>query len=109
MTARATRLSPRTWARIAGLLYLFIIVAAAFGEGVARDRLIVPRDAAATAGNILASETLFRLGLAGEMLTCVCDVALALILFVLLKPVSRSVALLAAFFRLTFVAVYGVA
>jgi len=43
------------------------------------------------------------------MLTCVCDVAVALILYVLLKPVSRNLALLAAFFRLTFIAVYGAA
>ncbi|TMH37929.1 MAG: DUF4386 family protein [Betaproteobacteria bacterium] len=51
---------------------------------------------------------LFRVGLAGEMLTCVCDVALAMILYFLLRPVSRNLALLAAFFRLTFVGIYGV-
>jgi hypothetical protein len=65
-------------------------------------------DAAATAANILGAETLFRLGLAGEMLTCVCDVALSVILYVLLKPAGRVLALLAAAFRLTFVAIYGV-
>jgi hypothetical protein len=91
------------------MLYLFIIVAALFGEVFVRGGLIVPRDPAATAHNILGSETLFRVGLAGEMLTCVCDVALAMILYVLLEPVSRNLALLAAFFRLTFVGIYGVA
>jgi hypothetical protein len=84
-------------------------VAALFGEAFVRGSLIVEGDATATANNILGSETLFRAGLAGEMLTCVCDVALAMILYVLLKPVSRNLALLAAFFRLTFVAIYGVA
>jgi hypothetical protein len=91
-----------------GLLYLFIIAAAAFGEIFVRNRLIVWGDAAATASNILGAETLFRVGLAGEMLTCVCDVALAMILYVLLRPVSRNLSLLAAFFRLTFVGIYGV-
>lgn len=91
------------------MLYLFIIVAALFGEVFVRDRLIVPRDPAATANNILGSEMLFRVGLAGEMLTCVCDVALAMILYFLLRPVSRNLALLAAFFRLTFVGIYSVA
>jgi hypothetical protein len=95
--------SPQTYARVGGVLYLFIIVAALFGETFVRGSLIVPRDAAATAHNILASETLFRVGLAGEMLTCVCDVALAMILYVLLRPVSRNLALLGAFFRLTFI------
>ena len=107
MTSRAAGSSPRTYARVAGLLYLFIIVAAGFGELFVRGRLIQWGDAAATANNILSSEPLFRVGLAGEMLTCVCDVALAMLLYVLLKPVNKNLALLAAFFRLTFVGIYG--
>jgi len=108
MTTRALETSPQTYARTGGILYLFIIVAALFGEAFVRGRLIVPGDAAATANNILGSETLFRVGLVGEMLTCVCDVALAMILYVLLRPVNRNLALLAALLRLTFVAFYGV-
>ena len=109
MTSRPPETSPQTYARVGGVLYLFIIVVALFGEVFVRDSLIVPRDPAATANNILGSETLFRVGLAGEMLTCACDVALAMILYVLLRPVNRNLALLAAFFRLTFVGIYGVA
>ncbi len=108
MTPRAREASPRTYARVGGILYLFIIVAALFGEVFVRGKLVVRGDAAATAGNILESQTLFRAGVAGEMLTCVADVAMAMILYVLLKPVSRNVALLAAFQRVTFVAVYAV-
>ncbi len=84
-------------------------MAALFAEAHVRGSLIVSGDAAATAHNIQGSETLFRVGLAGEMLTCVCDVALSMILYVLLRPVSRNLALLGAFFRLTFVAIYSVA
>lgn len=101
--------SPQKYARVGGILYLFIIVAAMFGEAFVRGGLIVSGDAAATAQRIAASETLFRAGLAGEMLTCVCDVAMAMILYVLLRPVSRNLALLAALWRVTFVAIYGVA
>ena len=108
MTRRAGEASPQTYARIGGILYLFLIVAGLFGEVFVRGRLIVRGDASATAGNILGSETLFRAGLAGELLTCVVDVAMAAILYVLLEPVSRNVALLAALQRLTFVAVYAV-
>jgi hypothetical protein len=108
MASYTDEASPQKYARIGGLLYLFIIVAAGFGELFVRNRLIVWGDAAATASNILSSETLFRAGLVGEMLTCACDVALALILYVLLRPVSNNLALLAAFFRLTFVGIYGV-
>jgi len=109
MTTSAREASPQTYARVGGILYLFIIVAALFGEVFVRGRLIVKGDAAATASNILGSETLFRAGLAGEMLTCVCDVTLAMILYVLLAPVNRNLALLAAFQRVTFIAVYSVA
>ena len=109
MTSRSPDTSPQTFARVGGMLYLFIIVAALFGEVFVRGSLIVPHDPAATANNILGSEMLFRVGLAGEMLTCVCDVALAMILYFLLRPVSRNLALLGAFFRLTFVGIYSVA
>jgi hypothetical protein len=109
MTSRFPETSPQIYARVGGMLYLFIIVAALFGEAYVRGSLLVPRDPAATAANILGSETLFRAGLAGELLTCVCDVAVTFILYVLLRPVSRNLALLAAFFRLTFVAIYSVA
>jgi hypothetical protein len=109
VNSRFPEASPVIYARVGGALYLFIIVAALFGEAYVRGSLLVARDPMATARNILGSETLFRVGLAGELLTCVCDVTVTLILYVLLKPVSRNLALLAAFFRLTFVAVYSVA
>jgi hypothetical protein len=99
---------PQTLARTGGILYLFIIVAALFAEVYVRGRLIVHDDSAATAANILRDETLFRVGIAGEMLTCVCDVALSMILFVLLEPVSRSIALLGAFLRVTYTSMYAV-
>jgi hypothetical protein len=57
----------------------------------------------------MESEMLFRLGLAGDMLTLVCDVSLAMILYVLLKPVNKNLALAGAFFRLTSSAIIGVA
>src|SRR4030095_13565807 len=109
MTSRAVEASPQRYARVGGIVYLIIMVVALFAEVFVRGSLIVPRDPAATANNILGSEMLFRVGLAGEMLTCVGDAAMALILYVLLKPVNRNLALLGAFFRFVCVAIYGVA
>ncbi len=100
--------SLRTYARTGGVLYLFVILAALFGEAFVRGTLLVPGDPAATVHNLRTSEALFRAGIAVEFVTCACDVALALILFRLLESVSRNLALLGAFFRLTFVAVYSV-
>jgi hypothetical protein len=47
MPDRSLELSPQTYARVGGILYLFIIVAALFGESFVRGSLIVPHDAAA--------------------------------------------------------------
>ncbi len=99
--------SPQLQARICGFLYLIIIAAGFFAEGYVRGTLIVAGDAAATAHNILSSEQLYRLGGASEFVTLFCDITVALILYNLLKPVSRSLALLAAFFRLVFSTVYA--
>jgi hypothetical protein len=99
--------NPLVYARIAGLLYLTIFVAAAFGQFFVRQSMIVPGDAAATAANITAAPLFFRLGFAADLVAFASDVALAAVLYVLLRPVSRPLALVAAFFRLTQSAILG--
>jgi hypothetical protein len=108
MTERIAEASPRLKARVAGVLYLLIFVAAPFAEFFVRGRLVISGDPAATATNILAHELLFRLGFVAELITLVCDTTVALIFYDLLKPVSRSLSLLAAFFRLMLVAIMAV-
>jgi hypothetical protein len=105
MQSRAIAMSPQLVARIGGVLYLIIIVIGVVGEALVRSRLTVARDAAATAANIKSMESLWRFGIAGELLLLVCAVALTLVFFVLLRPVSRDLALLAVFFNLVSVAV----
>lgn len=95
-------------ARIAGLAYLVIFIAAPFAEFVVRDGAIVRGDAAATAANILASEWLWRLGFAAELVNAACDAIVAVLLYQLLKPAGRTVSLLAATFRLVLVAIAAV-
>ena len=107
MTPRAVQASPQTYARIGGILYVFIVVVGIFGQLFVRGGRVVEGDAAATATNIMGSETLFRVGLAGDLLGYVAGVAVALILYVLLAPVSRNLALLAAFLSVTATAIFG--
>jgi hypothetical protein len=95
-------------ARVAGVLYFIIIIAGIFAEFGVRSSLIVSGDAAATASTILAAEGLFRSGMAADLVMILADVALALLFYVLLKPVSQALALLAAFFRLAQAAVLGI-
>ncbi len=93
-------ISPQTYARIGGLLYLIIIVAGMTGEVFVRGSVIVPGDAAATGRNLIAAVPLWRAGIAGDLVMHMCDVGLMLVLYVLLRPVSRNLALLAVLFNL---------
>jgi hypothetical protein len=95
-------------ARVAGILMLVTIVAGFFGEVYVPSHIIVSKDAAATAANIATHESLFRIGFASYLVEAICDVALSLLFFVLLRPVQKNMALLSAFFGLVSTAVYAV-
>jgi hypothetical protein len=97
--------APQVLSRIGGVLYLIIIAFGIFGEMFVRGNLIVWGDPTATAEKILASESLWRFSVAGELFYLLCAVALAGIFYVVLRPVSRDLALLAVFFNLVSIAV----
>lgn len=107
MTTASQEISPRVLARIAGAAYLIIIMAGIFAEVFVRSNLIEPGDASATAANVLASEGLFRTGFFADSIMLLSDVAVAVLFYLLLRPVSQVLALLAAAFRLTQAAVLG--
>lgn len=94
-------------ARFAGLLYLLIFAGGIFAQFIVRQCLIVPADAVTTADNIVAAEAVFRMGIGGDLLMLLSDVALAVVFYFLLRPVSNALAMLAAVFRLTQAAVIG--
>ena len=82
--------SVQTYARIAGILFLLSLVAGGFGEAYVPSKLIVSSNATATAQNIKAFESLFRMGFAGYLVESVCDTALSLILYVFDQGTFRS-------------------
>jgi Domain of unknown function (DUF4386) len=96
-------------ARLAGVAYLITVLTGLFAEIGVRGKLIDYGDAAATAHNILASETLYRLGFAADIVGGAAYVVVTLLLYELLKPVSRTLSLLAAFFSLVGIAIGGLA
>ena len=105
MTDRTVETSPRLKARIAGVLYVIIIILAVFAPFPVAPSVLTRGDVVATAAKMLASKSLYSLGGAAELIVYACDIAVALIFYELLKPVSRELSLLAVFFRLTFVAI----
>ena len=87
-------------AKVVGFAYLFAIVPAVFAEFYVSSQLIVIGNAAQTALNIVAHERLFRLGVASNLTVFAVDVVLITALYVVLKPINRNLALLAAFWGL---------
>jgi hypothetical protein len=75
--------------RFAGLLYILTSIVGFFAMGYVPRKLFVHGDATATANNIAASETLFRLGIAGELIGMTAFIFVALALYDLLKGVNR--------------------
>lgn len=109
MTNRSAEASPQRYARIAAVLYLLITVAAIVAHFYVPSTLIVPGDATATANNIMASEQLFRFGAVGsELVVLLSEIVLSVILYVLLRPVSKTLSLVAAVSRLAMTTIHGI-
>ena len=103
MTSRSTLSSPRFLARMIGLFFLLTILAGIFAQGFVSERLIDFSDAAATATNILTHKGLFQLGFTVYLIEMACQVATAVLFYQLLKPVNKTIALLAGcIFRIQF-------
>jgi Domain of unknown function (DUF4386) len=94
--------SQQTSARVAGAAYLITFATVVYVNFGIHDRLIA-ESSAETARNILAHETLFRVGILGDLVYCAGVVVLLTALYVILKPVSQTLALLAALWRLVWV------
>lgn len=97
----------QSYARAAGVLFLISIIAGGFGEAYIPSVFFVSGDSVATATNLRTSELIFRVGFASYLIEAVCDIALLLILYVLLSPVNRNLALMSAFFGLVATAVFA--
>ncbi len=100
--------SQRTAAKVAGWAYLVTFVAVCYVNFGIHDRLIVTGNAAETARRILANETLFRIGILGDLVYCAGIVVLLTALYEVLKPVNPGLALLGALWRFVWVITWAV-
>jgi hypothetical protein len=93
-------LSPAAMARLAGVIYLIIVVGGAWAQLAVRDRVLVPGNAALTAANITQHELLYRLGFAVEVFYLLCAVPLKYLLYRLFgvgnRPLGITMILFAA-------------
>jgi hypothetical protein len=108
MATQTVEARPQAYARIGGALYLLIIVLGAFAEGFVANKLIAPGDAATTAHNIMATPGLWQFSVAGDLVVVLCAVPLLWIEYLLLRPVSRQLVLLAVLFNVVSLAVEAI-
>ena len=98
---RTSASTPQKYARVAGVLYLLIFFIGPFAFFMGRVGIVVPGDPTATVENLIASPSLFRLGIAAETIIVLVEIVVSAILYVLFRPVSKPLALAAAFARFT--------
>ena len=98
----------RTYARIAGLLYLIIAVFGAFAIAYVPSVIVAAGDAATTTANLLANQGLFGLGVFADVVVMLTEIVLSVMLFVLFKPTSPTLSMIAMVSRLTMVLVMAV-
>jgi hypothetical protein len=107
LNAELKRFSPVALARTAGIFGLLGIAFGAFDIGHIRGALIVAGDPAVTANNILAHESLYRIGFTGHILELLCNIAGEVIFFYLLWRVNLIVAGIALVCGIVGIAVEG--
>ncbi len=108
MTTNAKANSIQMTARFAAILTLLIVVLAPFSMLYIPTTLVVPGDATATANNIMASQGLFRAGMVSDSIVFLIEIALTVLLYILIKPVSKSLSLIATYARLAMTVIQGI-
>ena len=89
-----------------GVLYVITIIAGGWGEAYVPNTLLLAGDAVGTAHKVASSVGLFRASFAAYLLESVCDITLNVLLYALLRPVSRNLAFLAVCFGLMATSIY---
>lgn len=109
MKNRIPEISLRKAAIVAGLGIVALAILGGFAYGFVFQSLVVSGDATATANNIKTNETLFHIGIFAWLLNFIVDVVVAWALYILLKPVNKSLSLLTAWLRVVYSAIFGAA
>jgi hypothetical protein len=98
----------KAYAKTAGALYLVIAVFSAFSVGYVPSVIVAAGDAATTAANLLTHQGLFGLGVSADVVVMFTEIALTVMLFILFRPVSLTLSLIAMVSRLMVIGVMAV-
>ena len=106
---QSTQISQRKIALVAGISSLVLAAAAMVAEFYARQQLIVPHDATATAQRVIAGQASFRIGIFGFAISLICDLLISWAMYVFMKQTNKQLSLLAAWFRLVYTVIFALA
>lgn len=100
MTTIIAYTSQHKAARVAGFIFLFIVIGWILNWTFVDSKLIVAGNVTSTINNIMANELLFRIGITNELIFSIGGIVLALALYIILKPINKNLALLALCLKL---------
>ena len=104
--ARGMELDTRAL-RIAGFLYLMIIICGLWSELFVRVPIIVPGNAGKTGIAIVENAQLWQMGMAADLVMALCDAAVAVLLYRVFLSVEPTLSLMAMVFRLVQATIIG--
>jgi len=99
----------RKSALIGGTALIILALAAFFSYGFVHENLVLQGDATATFNNLKSSNMLFKAEIFGWTIILITDIVVTWAFYIFLEPINRSLALLAAWLRLTYTTILGVA
>jgi hypothetical protein len=105
MTDKSIMDSPNKLARMTGVLYILVILTGIASETLVRNFLFVPGDITTTVNNILAHESIFRLGFVISLTRYVVFIFMVLALYKLLRPVNKDWSLAMVAFALVSISI----
>lgn len=108
MTQQSLEIHPNAYARIIGLLYLIIAISGGFAIGYVPTVIITDGDAAATAQALIDNQGLFRLGVLADVVVLLAEIVITVMLYMLFKPTSPTLSLIAAYARFSMIMVMAV-
>ncbi|MFU1796059.1 DUF4386 domain-containing protein [Paenibacillus azoreducens] len=109
ITERKQQKDQRKTALTAGISLIMMTLASFFSYGFVHASLVVQGDASSTFHNIISSSSLFKAEIFGWVIILLCDIVVAWAFYIFLKPIHQSLSLLAAWFRLIYAAMLGIA
>ena len=104
----AADLSLEKAAKVGGFGLLIMTAVYLIADLLVFQKIVDLKNAASTISNIKSNEALFRIGICCPVIVILCDVVVAWALYIFLKPINKSISLLAAWFRLVYSVVFGV-